>query len=255
LNKKSLVITSSLIAALSLTACNMNNTTKKPGVTNTSYKNVSYQKNPANPYPTNVSYTGNNRVNYSNGNDRINEGLSSEYVNDGIVRSANAKKGYGRYYTNNTLNTQNVTYRTAPNPNVVPTAPNTNTAPLVPYTNISTNPNANYDAKLSDLITAKVEQLRNVADAKTIAVGNQILIGVDLKNKNVNENVARDQIKHHLAPNTVGKKVYVTFDPDVRSKMIDFTNRVKNNNVVPNATRDVNNMINNVSNKAKNIVK
>jgi hypothetical protein len=239
------------------------NTTKKPGVTNTSYKNVGYQNNPANPYPSNVrnvSYTGPNKVYYSNGNDRINEGLSSEYVNDGIVRSANAKKGYGRYYTNNTLNTQNVTYRTAPNTttpntNVVRTAPNTNTVPLVPYTNITTNPNANYDAKLSDLITAKVEQLSNVADAKTIAVGNQILISVDLKNKNVNENVARDQIKHHLAPNTVGKKVYVTFDPGIRAKMIDFTNRVKNNNVVPNATQDINNMINNVSNKAKNIVR
>ncbi|MBP0723868.1 YhcN/YlaJ family sporulation lipoprotein [Bacillus sp. RG28] len=254
MNKKSLIITSSLIAALSLTACNMN-TTKKPGVTNTSYKNVGYQNNPANPYPSNVSYTGNNRVNYSNGNDRINEGLSSEYINDGMVRDAKAGKGYGRYYTNNTLNTQNVTYRTAPNTNVVPTAPNTNTVPIVPYTNISTNPNANYDGKLSNLISTKVKQLNNVADANTLAVGNQILIAVDLKNHNVNENVARDQIKHHIAPNTVGKKVYVTFDPDVRNKVKDFTNRVKNNNVVPNATQDINNMINNVSNKAKNIVR
>jgi hypothetical protein len=275
LNKKSLVITSSIIAAISLSACNANNNANKHGMTNTSFENVGYQnKNvspyPGNPYPNtqyykNVTYTNDmNRnvgVNYGNGNDRINEGLKSEYINDGMIKDAHGRKGVGRYYTNNTLNPQNVRYNPTPN-NTLNTqnvrnnpTPNNTAVPIVPYTNINTNPTGNYDGKLSDLISAKVAKMSNVADVRTMAVGNQILIAVDLKNHNVNENIARDQVKKFVAPMTVGKKVYVSFDPSVRNKIKDFTDRIKSNNVVPNATKDINDMFRNVGNKVKNITK
>ncbi|PNB76875.1 hypothetical protein C1X30_31435, partial [Pseudomonas sp. FW305-BF6] len=73
---------------------------------------------------------------------------------------------------------------------------NVNDSTLIPFTNISTNTRmSDGDRIYADQISKRVEQMTNVNDANTIVVGNQLLVAVDLTNKNVDEGALRSKIK------------------------------------------------------------
>lgn len=250
MNKKGFIVaTSTLLTALTLSACGANNNAMNDHKRNVGYEKVNFNR-PTNPYAVNDRYENvnypNNKDYFTNknthyGNDRINEGLGSEYSNNGIVRDV---KNRNVNNTNRNYTMDQVRYNN-----------DLNTAPLVPYTNISTNNNMNDgDRKYADDISKRVEQLANVSDANTVAFGDQVLVAVDLVNKNVDENATRSKIKDALAPYTLGKKVYVTFDHNIG-------NDIKNN--IPNATKNVlydtkgnvKHMYRNVKNDVKDIAK
>jgi spore cortex protein len=222
LNKKGLIVTAStVITALTLTACGTNNNNAMNDRDKVGYERVNFDNRPTNPYAVNDRYENvnypNNRNNLARenvhfGNDRINEGLRSEYTNNGVIHDGK----FGRNYSL---------------PNQVRFNNDLNNAPLVPYTNISTNNYMNDgDRKYADQISKRVEQMANVDDANTVAFGNQVLVAVDLKNENVVESSLRSKIKDTLSPYTGGKKVYVTFDDGI-------ANDIKNN--IPNTTKNV----------------
>ncbi|PGS46107.1 YhcN/YlaJ family sporulation lipoprotein [Bacillus sp. AFS041924] len=246
MNKKGLIVaTGTVLAALSLTACGTDNNAMNDHKRNVGYEKVDFNR-PTNPYAVNNRYEN---VNYPNnkdyftknnnhyGNDRINEGLSSEYSNDGIIHDGT----YGRNVNNTNRNytMDQVRFNN-----------DLNTAPLIPYTNISTNTNMSEgERKFAAQISNRVEQMSNVASANTIAVGDQVLVAVDLVNKNVDENTLRSQIKDNLSPYTSGKKVYVTFDGTIRNNLNNIPNATKN--VLYDTKENVKHLYRNVKNDVK----
>lgn len=250
MNKKGLIVaTGTVITALTLAGCgvdNNDNNAMNDRRDNVGYEKVNFDNRPTNPYAVNERYVNdinypNNRDNYAKknvhfGNDRINEGLSSEYSNDGIIRDGNNggnANNYNyslvRYNTNNDLNT----------------------APLVPYTNISTTRMSDGDRIYADQINKRVEQMANVDKATTVAVGNQVLVAIDLNDENVDESVLRSKIKDSLSPYTSGKKVYITFDGDIRNDLKNIPNAT--NNVIQETGKDVKNIYHNIKNDVKDI--
>ncbi|MFB7138692.1 YhcN/YlaJ family sporulation lipoprotein [Gottfriedia sp. NPDC056225] len=250
MNKKGLIVaTGTVLTALSLAACGTNNNAMNDHKRNVGYEKVDFNR-PTNPYAVNyryenVNYPNNkdyfNKKNVHYGNDRINEGLSSEYSNDGLIHNGT----YGRNvnYTNRNYNMDQVRYNN-----------DLNTAPVVPYTNISTNANMTTgERKFADQISKRVEQMSNVADANTVAVGDQVLVAVDLVNENVDESATRSKIKDALSPYTSGKKVYITFDGTIRNNLNNVPNATKN--VLYDTKENVKHMYRNVKNDVKDATK
>ncbi|MEH7350631.1 YhcN/YlaJ family sporulation lipoprotein [Gottfriedia acidiceleris] len=249
MNKKGLIVATGVLTALTLSACGTNNNAMNDHKRNVGYEKVNFNR-PTNPYAVNYRYENVNypnnqdyftKKNYHYGNDRINEGLSSEYSNDGVIHDGT----YGRNvnYTNRNYTMDQVRYNN-----------DLNTAPLVPYTNISTNTNMNAgERKFADQISKRVEEMSNVSKASTVAVGDQVLIAVDLVNKNVDESAFRSKIKDALSPYTSGKKVYVTFDGTIRNNLNNITNNVPNatKNVLYDTKENVKHMYRNVKNDVK----
>jgi hypothetical protein len=91
--------------------------------------------------------------------------------------------------------------------------------------------------------------MSNVAKANTVAVGDQVLVAVDLVNENVDENAFRSKIKDALSPYTSGKKVYVTFDGTIRNNLNNVPNATKN--VLYDTKENVKHMYRNVKNDVK----
>jgi hypothetical protein len=250
LNKKGLIVaTGTVLTALTLSACGTNNNAMNDHKRNVGYEKVNFNR-PTNPYAVNYRYEN---VNYPNnqdyftkknnhyGNDRINEGLRSEYSNDGVIHDGTYGRNVNNVNRNYTMD--QVRYNN-----------DLNTAPLVPYTNISTNTNMNAgERKFADQISKRVEQMSNVAKASTVAVGDQVLVAVDLVNKNVDESAFRSKIKDALSPYTSGKKVYVTFDGTIRNNLNNITNNVPNatKNVLYDTKENVKHMYRNVKNDVK----
>lgn len=251
MNKKGLIVaTGTVITALALSGCGTdNNNAMNDRRDKVGYERVNFDNRPTNPYAVNERYV--NDVNYPNnrdmyarqnvhfGNDRINEGLNSEYKNDGIIRDGRNANNYNNQYSL----TDQVRYDT--NNNV-----NDNT--LIPFTNINTNTRMNDGDRIyADQISKRVEQMANVKDAKTVVVGDQLLVAVDLSNKNVDEGALRSKIKNTLSPYTSGKKVYITFDGKVRNDIMNIPNDTTN--IMRNTKNGVKDMYQGVKRGVKDI--
>ena len=253
MNKKGLIVaTGTVITALALSGCGTDNNAMNDRNDKVGYERVNFDNRPTNPYAVNERYV--NDLNYPNnrdmyakqnvhfGNDRINEGLNSEYKNDGIIRDGKTARN-----ANNYNNQYSLTDQTRYN-----TTNNVNDNSLIPFTNISTNTRMNEGDRIyADQISKRVEQMTNVNDAKTIVVGDQLLVAVDLTNKNVDEGALRSKIKNTLSPYTSGKKVYVTFDGNVRNDIMNIPNDT--NNIIRNTKNDVKDMYQDVKRGVKDI--
>ncbi|WP_088044330.1 YhcN/YlaJ family sporulation lipoprotein [Bacillus sp. EAC] len=255
MNKKGLIVaTGTVFTALALSGCGTDNNAMNHRK-NVGYERVNFDNRPTNPYSVNDRYENNmnypnNRDNYARqnvhfGNDRINEGLSSEYTNDGIVRDGKNGRN-ANYYTNNYSLTDQVRYNTNNNMN------NTTNTPIVPFTNISTNTRMSEgDRKYADQISRRVEQMANVKSASSVVVGDQVLIAIDLNDKNVDESALRSKIKDTLTPYTSGKNVHVTFDGNIRNDIMNIPNDTTN--ILKNTKNDVKDMYRNVKHGVKDI--
>lgn len=256
MNKKSLIVAGSIITALTLSGCGTNKSALNKK--NTGYENVNYRNQPNYPYtakhqyPNNMEYVSFGKDygrNIHFGNNRINEGLKSEYYNDGMVRNVNNRGKNAMNYNDQYLNTQQVRYNTN---TVLDHSDNT---PIVPFTNISTNTTMTNGEKMySDQLALRVRQMPNVSNANVITVGNEVLVGVDLTDKNVNESDMRSKIKNTLSPYTSGKNVHVTFDNNIKNKMMNITNSNIGQDI-KNMGTDVKDNLRNVKNDVKNNVK
>jgi spore cortex protein len=113
--------------------------------------------------------------------------------------------------------------------------------------------NNNYNGRLSEQISNRVEKVDNVDDVRTIVSGDNILVAIDTNDRN-DRNV-KQQVQNAIKNMTTGKNVRVVTDEATFTRARNIDNDLRNGGPTTDLDNDVRDMFREIGNEVDDFVR
>ncbi|MFD1736055.1 YhcN/YlaJ family sporulation lipoprotein [Bacillus salitolerans] len=111
----------------------------------------------------------------------------------------------------------------------------------------------NYDGRLADQISNRVQNIPTVDDVRTIVSGNQVLIALDTKDHDGKE--VKSKVRQEVERMTNGKNVRIVTDPAIFQRAQNIDNNLQDGGPTTEIDEDVRDMFREIGNEVDDFVR